>query len=66
MWSCFSSKNLSYNLKKEPSPSLPYAKSTVYATNLVHYKGTLIWNNLPYFVKSSASVFEFEKNFCEN
>ena len=30
--------------------------------NPVHFKCTLIWNNLPYFVKSSASVFEFEKN----
>ena len=30
----------------------------VYGRNSVHFKGMLIWNNLPYFVKSSASVFE--------
>ena len=24
----------------------------------MHFKGTLIWNNLPYLIKFSASVFE--------
>ena len=62
MWSYFSSKNLPYNLRKVPSLSLPSAKSTVYGTNSVHFKGTLIWNNLPYFVKSSASLSEFKRN----
>ena len=62
IWSSFSSKNLSYNLRKGPSLSLPSAKSTVYGTNSVHFKGTLIWNNLPYFVKSSVSLFEFKRN----
>ena len=61
-WSYFSSKNLSYNLRKGPSLSLTSAKSTVYGINSVHFKGTLIWNNLPYFVKSSASVFQFKRN----
>ena len=62
MWSYFSSKNLPYNLRKGTSLSLPSAKSTVYGTNSVHFKGTLIWNNLPYFVKSSASLSEFKRN----
>ena len=47
MWSYFSSKNVSYNLRKGPSLLLPSAKSTVYGTNSVHFKGTLIWNNVP-------------------
>ena len=42
MWSYFSSKNLSYNLRKGPSLSLSSAKSTVCGTNSVHFKGTLI------------------------
>ena len=49
MWSYFSSKNLSYNLRKGPSLSLPSTKlqslHTVHGTNYVHFKGTLIWNN---------------------
>ena len=56
--SYFSSKNL----RKRPSLSLPSAKSTVYGTNYVHFKGTLIWNNLPYCVKSSTSLSEFKRN----
>ena len=63
MWPYFSSKNVSYNLRKGPSLSLPSTKSTVYGMNSVHFKETLIWNNLPYFVKSSASVVAFEKKF---
>ena len=61
MWSYFSYKNLSYNLRRGPALSLPSAKSTVYGTTSVHFKGTLIWNNLQYFVKSSVSVFEFRE-----
>ena len=60
MWSYFSSKNLSYNLRKGPSLSLPSA--VLDGTNSVHFKGTLIWNNLPYFVKSIVSLFEFKTN----
>ena len=63
MWSYFSSKNWIYNLRKGASLSLPFAKSTVYVTNSVHFKSTLIWNTLPYFVKSSALVFKFKRNF---
>ena len=62
MWSYFSSKNLSDNLRKAPSLSLTSAKSTMYGENSVHFKCTFIWNNLPYFVKSSASVCEFKRN----
>ena len=60
MWSHFNSKNVSYKLRQWSSLSLSSAKTTVYGTNSVHFKGRLIWNNLPYFVKSSASVFEFK------
>ena len=62
MWSYFSSKNLSHNLKKGPSLLLPSAKSTVYGMNSVHFTVTLICNNFPFFVKSSASAFEFKRN----
>ena len=55
-------KNLLYNARKGPSLSLPSTKPTAYGANSVHFKATLIWNNRPCFVKSSASVFEFKRN----
>ena len=57
VWSYFSIQNLSYNRRKRLSLSLPYATSAVYGTNSVHFKGMLIWNKLPNFIKSNASVF---------
>ena len=42
--------------------SLPPARSTYYGTNSVHFRGSLIWNNLSSYIKSSRSVCEFENN----
>ena len=56
----FKQKKLSYNLRKGPILSLPRTQSTYYDTNAIHFKSSLIWNNLPAKVKSSNSVFEFK------
>ena len=60
MWSFFKPKKLSYNLRKGPILNLPKTQSTFYGTNAIHFRGSLIWNNLPAKVKSSNSVFEFK------
>ena len=60
MWSFFKSKKLSYNLRKGSLLNLPRIQSTYYDTNAIHYRGSLIWNNLPAKVKSSNPVFEFK------
>ena len=60
MWSFFKPKKLSYNLRKGPILNLPRTQSTYYGTNTIHFRGSLIWNNLPAKVKSSNSVFEFK------
>ena len=60
MWSFFKPKKLSYNLRKGPILNLPRTQSTYYGTNAIHFRGSLIWNNLPAKVKSSNSVFEFK------
>ena len=60
MWSFFKLKKLSYNLRKGPILNLPRAQSTYYGTNAIHFRGSLIRNNLPAKVKSSNSVFEFK------
>ena len=54
-----------YNLRKGPFLGLPKVDSFYYGTNAVHFRGSLIWNNLPAVVKSSDSLFEF-KNKIKN
>ena len=60
MWSFFKPKKLSYDLRKGPILNLPRTQSTYFGTNAIHFRGSLIWNNLPAKVKSSNSVFEFK------
>ena len=65
MWSYFTHKDMPYNLRKGPLLGLPKAHSFYYGTNTVHFRGSLIWNNLPAVVKPSDSLFEF-KNKIKN
>ena len=65
MCSFFTHKEIPYNLILNlihQVLSLPPARSTYYGTNSVHFRGSLIWNNLPSYIKSSRSVFEFINN----
>ena len=57
--SFFKPKKLSCNLRKGLTLNLPRTQST-YGTNAIHFRGVLIWKNLPAEVKSSNSVFEFK------
>ena len=65
MWSFFTHKDIPYNLRKGPILGLPKTHSFYYGTNAIHFRGSLIWNNLPAVVKSSNSLFEF-KNKIKN
>ena len=65
MWSFFKQKKSPYSFRKGPILNLPRTQSTYYGKNAVHFRGSLIWNNLPAKVKSSNSVFEF-KNKIKN
>ena len=65
MWSFFTHKDIQYNLRKEAILGLPKTHSFYYDTNAIHFRGSLIWNNLPAVVKSSDSSFEF-KNKIKN
>ena len=60
MWSYFRGKKLPQNIRKRPPLLLPSKMSTMYGKNSVYFKDTLIWNNLTYFVKSSAAVYKFK------
>ena len=60
MWSFFTHKDIPYNLRKGPILGLPKTHSFYYGTNAIHFRGSLIWNNLPAVVKSSDSLFELK------
>ena len=64
-WSYFTHKDMPYTLRKGPFLGLPKTHTFYYGTNAVHFRGSLIWNNLPAVVKSSDSLFEF-KNKIKN
>ena len=57
----FTHKEIPFNLIPQVL-SLPSARSTYYGTNSVHFRVSLIWNNLPSYIKSSRSVCEFINN----
>ena len=65
MWPYFTYNSINYNLRKGPI-LLPGTHSIYYGTNPAHFRGSLIWNNLPRDIKSSKSASEFKtkiKNF---
>ena len=62
MCSFFTHEEIPYNLRKGQVVSLPPARSTYYGTNSVHFRGSVIRNNLPSYIKSSRSVCEFKNN----
>ena len=57
MWSFFTHKGIPYNLRKGPILGLPKSHSFYYGMNAIHFRGYLIWNNLPAVIKSSDSLF---------
>ena len=65
VWSYFTHKDMPYNLRKVPFLGLPKTHSFYYGTNAIHFRGSLLWNNLPAVVKSSDLLFEF-KNKINN
>ena len=46
MWFFFKQKNVSYNLRKGPILNFPRTQSTYYGTNAIHFRASLVWNNL--------------------
>ena len=65
MWSYSTHKDIPYNLQKGPILGLPKTHSFYFGTNAIHFRSSLIRNNLPADVKPSDSLFEF-KNKIKN
>ena len=62
MCSFFTHKEIPYNLRKGQLLLLPPARSTYYGANSVYFRVSLIWNNLPSYLKFSRSVCKLKKN----
>ena len=58
MWSYFTFKNITYNIRNGPLLKLHDAKSTYYGINSIHFRACLLWNGLPQSIKHSESILE--------
>ena len=54
----FREREAPYNLKKSVVVFVPPARSTTRGENSIHFRGTLIWNQLSSSIKSSQSIIE--------
>ena len=57
----FQAKEQPYNLRNNNLIKLPSASSTRFGTNSLIFKGSLIWNTLPSFIKNSNTLSIFKK-----
>ena len=55
----FREREAPINLRKVAVFFLALARSTTPGKNSAHFRGTLIWNQLPSSIKSSKSIIEF-------
>ena len=62
LWSYFSEKPLPYNLRNGNSLKLPQVKSYRFRINSLHFRGGMLWNNLPFSVKNSETLIELKIN----
>ena len=60
MWLYFKYREIPYDLRRDPALFTPPARSSIYSTNSVHFRGSLILNKLPNLIKSSRSISEFK------
>ena len=60
MWSYFNEKPTTYDLRKGTKVFLPPVKSFRLGLNFVHFRGSILWNNLPSLIKNSQTINEFK------
>ena len=61
MWGIFKSKQTPYNFRSGASLKLPCSNTIKYGTNSIVFSGSLLWCNLPNFIKSSSSISSFKR-----
>ena len=65
MWSYFTFKNVTYNIRNGPLLKLPNVKSTYYSINSIHFRACLLWNGRPQSVKHSGAILELKRKLKE-
>ena len=60
MWSYFNEKPITYDLKKGTKVFLSPVKSFRLGLNSVHFRGIILWNNIPSSIKNSQTINEFK------
>ena len=60
MWSCFNEKPITCDLRKGTKVFLQPVKSFRLGLNFVHFRGSILWNNLPSSIKNSQTIKEFK------
>ena len=60
MWSYFNENPIPYDLRKGIKVFLPPVKSFRFGLNSIHFRGSILWNNLPSSIKNSQTINEFK------
>ena len=60
MWPYFYKKPIPYDLRKGTKVFLPSVKSFRLGLNSVHFRGSILGNNLPSSIKNSQIINEFK------
>ena len=58
MWSYFNENLILSDLRKGTKVILPPVKSFRLGLNSVHFRGSILWNNLPSSIKNSQTINE--------
>ena len=56
MWSYFNENPIRYDLRKGIKVFLPPVKSFRFGPNSIHFRGSILWNNLPSFIQNSQTI----------
>ena len=62
MWHYFNTNPIPYNSRKGNRLLIPPAKSVNFGTNLVTFRGSLLWNNLPLRLQNSQTIDDFKSD----
>ena len=60
MCSCFNKNPIPFDLRKEIKVFLLPVKSFRFGFNFIHFRGSILWNNLPSPIKNSQTINEFK------
>ena len=65
MWEMFQMKNIPYKLRISSLLILPQISSSNYGINSIKFRGSILWNSVPDYIKSSSTLAKFKVNIKE-